>query len=69
MQVDPIKATLKAPESMHLKLIYDGPLSNFAFKFDLRRYSEEDIDIAIESCPVDCIHWAEAYTRQLLSST
>jgi hypothetical protein len=54
---------------MHLKLIYDGPLSNFAFKFDLRRYSEEDIDIAIESCPVDCIHWAEAYTRQLLSST
>ena len=23
----------------HLKLIYDDPLSNFAFKFNLRRYT------------------------------
>ena len=28
---------LKAPRSMLLKLRYDGPLSNFAFNFNLRR--------------------------------
>jgi hypothetical protein len=40
MQVDPIKHTLKAPGSMHLKLGYGGPVSNFGFEFNLRRYSE-----------------------------
>jgi len=39
VQVDPIKPTLKAPGSKRLKLIFDGPLSNFAFKFNLRRYT------------------------------
>ena len=29
---------LKAPGSMLLKLRCDGPLSNFAFNFNLRRY-------------------------------
>ena len=38
MQVDPIKHILKALGTKRLKLQYDGPLSNFAFKFDLRRY-------------------------------
>ena len=38
MQVDPIKPTLKAPGSKRLKLIYDKPLSNVAFNFNLRRY-------------------------------
>ena len=38
MQVDPIKPTLKAPGSMLSKLRYDGPVSNFAFNFSLRRY-------------------------------
>ncbi len=39
VQVDPIKPTLKAPGTKRLKLEYDEPLSNFAFKFNLRRYS------------------------------
>jgi hypothetical protein len=30
---------LKAPATMRLKLKYDEPLSNFAFKFNLRRHS------------------------------
>ena len=40
MQVDPIKLTLKAPGMKLLKLKYDKPLSKFAFKFKLRRYTE-----------------------------
>ena len=38
MQVDPIKPTLKAPGITRLKLKCDKLLSNFAFKFNLRRY-------------------------------
>ena len=38
MQVDPIKPTVKAPGTKRLKLICDDPLSNFAFKYNLRRY-------------------------------
>ena len=41
MQVDPIKPNLKAPGNKRLKLIYHGPLSNFAFNFNLRRYTAE----------------------------
>jgi hypothetical protein len=41
MQIDPIKATLKAPGSQALKEQYDKLLSTFAFKFNLRRYSKE----------------------------
>ena len=41
VQVDPIKPALKAPGTKRLELIYDGPLSNFAFNFNLRRYSTE----------------------------
>jgi hypothetical protein len=37
--VDPIKPTLKAPETKRLKLKYDELLSPFAFNFNLRRYS------------------------------
>jgi hypothetical protein len=32
-----MKPVLKAPGFMLLKLRYDGPLSNFDFKFNLRR--------------------------------
>jgi len=39
VQVDHIKFTLKAPVTKRYKLKYDGPLSNFAFKFNLRRYT------------------------------
>ena len=38
VQLDPIKPTFKAPEIKSLKLEYDRPLSQFAFKFNLRRY-------------------------------
>ena len=38
MQLDPIKPTLNAPGAKRLKLDYDEPLSNFAFKINLRRY-------------------------------
>jgi len=41
VQVDPMKPTLKAPGTKCLKHISDVPLSNFAFKFNLRRYKEE----------------------------
>ena len=43
MQVDPIKSTLKAPGIKLLKLEHDKPLSNFAFKFNLRRYNTEEL--------------------------
>jgi len=37
VQVDPIKPTLKALRIDILKLKYDGQLSNFAFKLNMRR--------------------------------
>jgi hypothetical protein len=40
VQVDPIKPTLNPPGSKRLKLKWDILLSTFAFKFNLRRYSE-----------------------------
>jgi len=40
VQVDPMNPTLKAPGSERLKLKCDDLLSNFAFNFNLRRYSE-----------------------------
>jgi len=41
VQLDPVKPTLKAPGTKHLKLKCDEPPSNFAFNFNLRRYIEE----------------------------
>jgi len=38
VQVDPVKPTLKGPRTKRLKLRFYGPVSNFAFKFKLRRY-------------------------------
>ena len=37
-----MKPVLKAPGSMLLKLIYDEPLSTYAFKFNLRRYNMDN---------------------------
>ena len=37
-----MKPMLKAPGTKRLKLKYDEPPSNFAFKFNLRRYSMVD---------------------------
>jgi hypothetical protein len=39
VQDDPMKPTLKPPGTQRLRLGYAEPLSNFAFKFNLRRYS------------------------------
>jgi hypothetical protein len=39
VQVDPIKPTLKAPGYKRSKLKYVELLSNFAFNFNLRRYT------------------------------
>jgi hypothetical protein len=38
VQVDPISSTLKAPGTKRFKLKHNGLLSNFGFKFNLRRY-------------------------------
>jgi hypothetical protein len=38
VQVDPMKPTLKAHGTKRLKLKFDILFSNFAFKFNLRRY-------------------------------
>ena len=46
MQVDPVKPTLKAPGTKGLKLKYGKPLTNFGFKFNLRRHIQEDADAA-----------------------
>jgi hypothetical protein len=40
--VDPIKPKLKLPGTKRLKLKCEGPLSIFAFKFNLRRYMERE---------------------------
>jgi len=42
VQVDPIKPTLKPPGTERLNLKCDILLLNFAFKFNLRRYNEDD---------------------------
>ena len=43
MQLDPIKPKLKPPGSKLLKLKCDVLPSNFAFKFNLRRYNQVSI--------------------------
>ena len=39
VQLDPINPTLKLPGTKRLKVKYDELLSNFGFKFNLRRYN------------------------------
>jgi len=39
VQVGPIKSKLKSPGTKRLKLQCDEPLSSFALKFNMRRYS------------------------------
>ena len=48
VQVDAMKPTLKAPGTKRLKLYYDEPPSNSAFKFNLHRYSvgQQSCDLA-----------------------
>ena len=44
MQLDPFKPALKAPGIERLEVIYDGPVSDFAFNFKLRRYPKEQLE-------------------------
>jgi len=39
VQVEPIEPLLKAPGTQRLKLQYDEPLSKFASRLNLRRYT------------------------------
>ena len=72
VQLDPIKPTMKAPGIKLLKLKYDKPLSNFAFKFNLRHYnSEHNIHKQRqlrELAEINGTIKAGAYTRPLFSS-
>jgi hypothetical protein len=54
---------LKAPGTKRVELQHDEPLSNFAFKLILRRYSMGDVVSLVERAQ------AGAYTRPLFSST
>ena len=73
MQVDPIKPKLKPPGTKRLKLKNDEPLSNFALKFNLRRYSKanddevEEAHVLVERHRQRCV--AGACTRSHQSST
>jgi len=48
VQVDPVKPTLKAPGTMRLKAKHVKLLSNFAVRFNLRRYTSvlQFVDLA-----------------------
>jgi hypothetical protein len=69
VQDDPITPVLKALKTMRLKLKVNEPLSSFAFKFNLRRYSEAEAGriATLEREGKQCK--AGAYTRSLQSST
>jgi len=66
VQVDPIKPKLKASGTKRLILNYDEPLSNFAFKFSLRRHNLEYLQLLYDAIDTPA---AGAYTRPLFSST
>ena len=80
VQVDPSKPTLTAPGTKRLKLKCDEPLSNFAFKCNLRHYILDDRAAAAEEVAAAeaadpygaALRYgleAGAYTRPLLGST
>ena len=51
VQVAPFKTTLRAPGTKRLNLKCDEPLSNVAFKFNLRRYSSADETVRVWLAP------------------
>jgi len=69
VQVDPIKPPLKAPGSVQLRLGYDGPLSNFAFKFNSRRHTKDGGKLRRELRHNLTRFTAGAYTRPRFCST
>jgi len=68
VQVEPIKPTLKAPNTKRLKRNFQQVLSKFAFRFNLRRDTEGE-ERGTELVRAARQRWAGAYTRPLLSST
>ena len=60
VQIDPIKPTLKVPGTKLLKLEYDEPLSNLAFKINVRRYMKDRMqrtgDAMIGFQPIDSMN-------------
>jgi len=59
VQVDPMKAVLKAPGTERLKLKYDELLSSFAFKFNLRRYKEEGMTAGAGAYGEHAANWTK----------
>jgi hypothetical protein len=59
VQVDPIKPTLKAPNTKRLKLKSGEPPSNLAFKFNLRRFILEQYAWTSLSLTVTCEEYVE----------
>jgi len=68
VQADPIKPMLKAPGTERLKLKHEKLLSNFGFKFNLRRYTQVISINALDNKIVDGT-LAGAYTGPLFSSS
>jgi hypothetical protein len=67
-----MEAVLKAPGCMLLKPRYDGPLSNFAFKFNLRRHDKARAAVSfMNRRPITPLAYslAGAYTCPLFGST
>jgi len=75
LQVDPIKPSLKTPDSKSLKLEQEKLLSSFAFNFNLRPYilgDEQEQAAVVERMPMGRLlvtPEARSNTRPLLSST
>jgi hypothetical protein len=67
VQVDPIKPTLKAPGTKHLKAKCEELLSNFGYKLNLRRYTVACVRIAADVQVAATTVGAD--TRPTLSST
>jgi hypothetical protein len=57
VQVEPINPALKEPGTKRLKLNYDEPLSNFAFKINLRRHIWASAPPPCRSSPGCCPPW------------
>jgi hypothetical protein len=58
VQVEPMQAMLKAPGTKRLKLQYDEPPSNFAFKFQLRRYTSAYVGSSAAWQGITLVHFS-----------
>jgi len=67
VQVNPMKPKLKTPGSERLKLKCDHPLSRFAFKFNLRRYTKEHFTTTsyqVLPAGVAALRWVQVETLE-----